>query len=439
MVDGEPFVRRRKRIQASMESGVLVLFAAEAKLRNNDVHYAFRQDSDFYYLTGFDEPDAVLVLFASSAGARSVMFVNPRDPEREIWDGKRLGVDGALALGIDAAYPVAELEQRLPELLKDQTRLYCRFGWDKRGDEKIFRALGAARAQARKGAGYPTELVDADTLVHELRRIKEPAEVGLLERAIAISADAHRAAMAAARPGLFEYEVESILRGVFQKGGSERVAYEPIVGSGENATVLHYVHNRRRMEDGDLLLIDAGCEYGYYAADITRTFPVNGRFSAPQREIYELVLDAQLAAVDAARPGATLDDVHRAAVGVICEGLVRLGVLSGSAEQAEEKGSYRPYFMHKTSHYLGMDVHDVGRYFEASKPRPLERGVVITVEPGLYFAREVDGPAARYRGIGVRIEDDVLIEPEGARVLSAAAPKSVRDVERACQAQDAAS
>jgi Xaa-Pro aminopeptidase len=416
-----------------MDSGVLVLFAAEAKLRNNDVHYAFRQDSDFYYLTGFDEPDAVLVLFAASAGARSVLFVNPRDPEREVWDGKRLGVDGALSLGVDEGHPVAELDQRLPELLKDQSRLYCRFGWDKRSDEKVFRALAGARAQARKGAGYPTELVDADTLVHELRRIKEPSEIALLERAIGISAEAHLAAMAAARPGLFEYEIEAILRGVFQKRGSERVAYEPIVGSGDNATVLHYVHNRRRMEDGDLLLIDAGCEFGYYAADITRTFPVNGRFSAAQREIYELVLDAQAAAIAATRPGATLDDVHRAAVSVTCEGLVRLGVLAGSAEEAEEKGSYRPYFMHKTSHYLGMDVHDVGRYFDESRPRSLERGVVITVEPGLYFSRDVEGPAERYRGIGVRIEDDVLIEVDGARVLSAAAPKSVRDIELACR------
>lgn len=433
MADVEAFVRRRKLVQVAMKAGVLVVFAAEAKLRNNDVHYAFRQDSDFYYLTGFDEPDAVLVLAAQSSGARSVLFVNPRDPEREIWDGKRLGVDGALALGVDAAYPIAELEQRLPELLKDQPRLYCRFGWDTRTDEKLRRALGAARAQARKGAGYPTELVDADTIVHELRRIKEPGEVALLERAIAISAEAHRAAMAAARPGLFEFEVEAILRGVFQKGGSERVAYEPIVGSGDNATVLHYVHNRRRMDDGDLLLIDAGCEYDYYAADITRTFPVNGRFSEPQREIYELVLEAQSSAIAAAQSGATLDDVHRAAVGVICRGLVRLAVLQGSAEQAEEQGSYRPYFMHKTGHYLGMDVHDVGRYFDAGKPRPLERGVVITVEPGLYFARDVQGPAARFAGIGVRIEDDVLIETEGARVLSAAAPKSVQDVERACR------
>jgi Xaa-Pro aminopeptidase len=433
MVDVEAFVRRRQRVQVAMKAGVLVAFAAEAKLRNNDVHYAFRQDSDFYYLTGFDEPDAVLVLASSSLGLQSVLFVNPRDPEREIWDGKRLGVDGALSLDVDVAYPIAELEQRLPELLKDQPRLYCRLGWDKRTDEKLLRALGAARAQARKGAGYPTEIVDSDTIVHELRRIKEPGEVTLLERAIAISADAHRAAMAATRPGLFEFEVEAILRGVFQKGGSERVAYEPIVGSGDNATVLHYVHNRRRMEGGDLLLIDAGCEYGYYAADITRTFPVSGRFSEPQREIYELVLEAQLGAIAAARIGATLDDVHRAAVEVICRGLVRLGVLEGSAEHAQEQGTYRPYFMHKTSHYLGMDVHDVGGYFEQGKPRALERGVVITVEPGLYFARGVQGAAARYAGIGVRIEDDVLIEPEGARVLSAAAPKSVADVEQACR------
>jgi Xaa-Pro aminopeptidase len=432
MIDSEAFLRRRKSIQQAMEPGLLVLFAAESKLRNNDVHFAFRQDSDFFYLTGFDEPDAVLCLLAASSGDQSVMFVNPRDPEREVWDGKRLGVDGVRALGFDQAYPLAELEQRLPELMKDQPRLYCRFGREQRADERLFRALGSARLKGRRGAGYPTQLNDSDTLVHECRRIKEDGEVALLARAIEISAAAHVEAMAAARPGAYEYEIEAVLRAAFQRGGSERVAYEPIVGSGENATVLHYVHNRRRMLDGDLLLIDAGCEFNYYAADITRTFPVSGRFSTAQRQVYEVVLAAQYAAIGATQAGRTLEDVHAAAVREICRGLVQLGVLAGSAEQAEEQGSYKPYYMHKTSHYLGMDVHDVGRYYEAGAARPLEAGVVITVEPGLYFAADAGGGAQPYRGIGVRIEDDVLIENGKARVLSQAVPKEIADVERAC-------
>lgn len=415
-----------------MQPGVLVLFAAESKLRNNDVHYAFRQDSDFYYLTGLEEPDAVLVLQAEASGGQSVLFVSARDPVQELWEGARLGVEGALELGFDEAYALTELEQRLPASL-ESPRLYCRLGFERRVDEAILRALSAARRRGRKGAPYPTEIVDADTIVHELRRSKEPGEIALIERAVAISAEAHRAAMARARPGLFEYELEALLRSVFHERGSERVAYDPIVGSGANATILHYSKNRRRLERGELVLIDAGCELGYYAADITRTFPVDGRFEPAQREIYDIVLSAQEAAIAAVRPGATLDDVHRAAVSAVCEGLVRLGVLAGSAAEAEEKQTYQRYFMHKTSHYLGMDVHDVGRYFEAGSPRPLEPGVVITVEPGLYFGTSVDGAAARYRGIGVRIEDDVLVEPGGARVLSADVPKSVPDVERACR------
>lgn len=432
MVDFSPHVGRRKHIQQQIGQGVLVLFAAAPTLRNNDVTHEFRQDSDFYYLTGFDEPDAALVI-TGGATPRSTLLVSPRDPEREVWEGARLGVDGARGLCFDEVFPIGELDEQLPRLLLDRTHVVCRFGGDSLVDQRLVRALGAARRQMRRGAGCPSSLVDVATLVHEMRRNKESSEIALLERAIEISGAAHLAAMREARPGAHEYEIEALLRATFRARGSERVAYEPIVGSGPNATILHYVKNQRQMQDGELLLIDAGCEYGYYAADITRTFPVSGTFNAEQREIYELVLAAQKACIAAAAPGVTLEALHQQATRVICEGLISLGVLSGGVREAEEAGSYKPYFMHKTSHYLGMDVHDVGRYFEQGKPRPLEAGVVITVEPGLYFSPEAPEAAARYRGIGVRIEDDLLIEPNAARVLSGAVPKEVDEIERACR------
>jgi len=432
VVDFSPHVRRRKRVEQEIGQGVLVLFAAAPTLRNNDVTHEFRQDSDFYYLTGFDEPDAALVIVGGDS-PRSVLLVSPRDPEREVWDGARLGVEGARSLGLEEVFPINELDQKLPRLLLDRTHVICRFGGDSLVDQRLVRALGATRRQMRRGAGCPSSLVDVATLVHEMRRNKEREEVALLERAISISAEAHLAAMGRARAGAYEYEIEALLRGAFRARGSERVAYEPIVGSGPNATVLHYVKNQRQMQDGDLLLIDAGCEYGYYAADITRTFPVNGRFSSAQRAAYEVVLAAQKACIAAAAPGVTLESLHQVATRVICEGLIQLGVLGGSPEEVETAGSYKPYFMHKTSHYLGMDVHDVGRYFDQGKPRPLEPGVVITVEPGLYFSPDAPEVAARYRGIGIRIEDDLLIEAQGARVLSHGVPKEADEVERACR------
>jgi Xaa-Pro aminopeptidase len=436
MVDFSPHIRRRARVEREIGQGVLVLFAARRTLRNNDVTHEFRQDSDFYYLTGLDEPDAALVILGGE-NRKSILFVNPKDPEREVWDGPRLGLEGARALGADETYPITQLDVELPRLLEDRTQVICRFGVDSLVDERIVRALSVTRRQMRRGAGCPSALVDLATLVHELRRIKEDNEIELIERAIAISADAHRAAMAHARPGCYEYEIEALLRGAFRASGSERVAYEPIVGSGQNGTVLHYVKNQRQMQDGDLLLVDAGCEYRYYAADITRTFPVNGCFSPLQRAVYDVVLEAQAEAVSRAAPGVTLEQIHEAATRVICAGLIRLGVLAGSVDQALEEGAYKPYFMHKTSHYLGMDVHDVGRYFEQGKPRPLEPGVVITVEPGLYFSPEAPQAAAQFRGVGVRIEDDILIEAGGARVLSAAVPKQPLEVERACRSWSA--
>lgn len=425
--------RRARALQDIGPQGVMVIAAGSEVIRNNDVHYSFRQDSDFYYLTGFDEPDAVLVL-VGGAEPRSVIFLRPRDPARAIWDGPRLGVEAAVGeLQVDLALPLEQLAAELPGLLLDQTDLFCRLSGPNIAPF-VLTALAAARIRGRRGRRYPTRLVDSDTVLHEMRRIKSGAELVKMAQAAEISVEAHKVAMAEAQPGRYEYEVEAAMLAVFQKRGSERVAYPSIVASGDMATTLHYVQNRRQMQDGELLLIDAGCELQYYASDITRTFPVNGKFSGSQREIYDLVLEAQHAAIDKCVVGNTLDSIHAAAADVIARGLIRLGVLSGSLSEALEKESYKQFFMHKTSHYLGLDVHDVGSYFTNGKPRPLQQGVVITVEPGLYFPQSAPEQAARYRGIGVRIEDDIVIGRDGGDNLTADLPTEAREVERLCSA-----
>lgn len=422
---------RQKRVLAAIGQGVMILPSAPLAIRNNDVEHEYRQDSDLFYLTGFDEPESALVMRGGHAEP-VVMFVRPRDPEREVWDGQRAGVEGAVRdFGASVAYSTHELATKLPELLENVSRVYYRIGRDKAFDEIVLSAIDRVRARAKLGVTWPVEIVDPATVVHEMRVIKSKAELDAMRRAVDITKEAHVAAMGMARPGVYEYEVEAVLRAIFRKHGSERPAYGPIVGSGPNATVLHYRRNDRRLSDGDLLLIDAGCEYGYYASDITRTFPVSGHFSKSQREIYEIVLQAQLASIDATKPGATLEEVHDASVKVIAKGLVDLGLIPGPLEHALEQATYKKFFMHRTSHWLGMDVHDVGRYFDAGKARPLAPGMVITVEPGIYIAENEPSVPAEYRGIGVRIEDDVLVTPEGAMVLSSAIPKTVEDVERA--------
>jgi Xaa-Pro aminopeptidase len=426
------YTERRARALEAMGSGVLVVFAAKAAIRNNDVEHEYRQDSDFYYLTGFDEPESVLVLSTVHA-EHFALFVRPRDPEREVWDGARAGVEGAkVDFGAVAALPIEALDQKLPDWLENAERLFYRLGRDRAEDDRVLAAVDRTRVRARRGSSYPTAIVDPATVVHEVRRVKSPGEIELMQRAIDITREGHIAAMAAARPGMYEYEIEALLRGVFRRRGAERPAYAPIVGSGPNATVLHYRKNDRRMEETDLLLIDAGCEYGYYAADVTRTFPVGGKFTPPQRALYELVLAAQDASIAATRPAATCEDVHLASVRVLAEGLVALGLVEGPVETAITEERYKRYYMHKTSHYLGMDVHDVGRYFDGGRPRPLEPGVVITVEPGLYIPAGDEKAPPEYRGIGVRIEDDVLVTAEGCRVLSESIPKRVLDLELAC-------
>jgi Xaa-Pro aminopeptidase len=344
-------------------------------------------------------------------------------------------VDGAVGrYGVDAAFPIAELGEKLPKYLSGVTRLYHRLGRDRRADDQVIEAVGRVRGRGRTEHAWPTEIVDPAVVLHEMRAIKSEAEVAAMRRAAEVTRDAHLGAMRLAAPGRHEYELEAVIREVFRRCGSERPAYEPIVGSGPNATVLHYRSNNRRMEDGELVLIDAGCELDYYACDVTRTFPVSGVFSPPQRKIYEIVLEAQQAAIEAVKPGATLEEAHDAAVRVVAAGLVDLGLIDGPVEAAIADRTYRRYFIHRTSHWLGMDVHDVGAYFVGGKPRPMEPGLVLTVEPGIYIRKGDATVPVEYRGLGVRIEDDVLVTEGGHRVLTEDIPRSVDDVERACRA-----
>ncbi|MDX2053922.1 MAG: aminopeptidase P N-terminal domain-containing protein [Polyangiaceae bacterium] len=438
------FSRRREQIFEQLGEAVLIVPGAPVAVRNNDVEHDYRQSSDLQYVSGFVEPHSVAVL-KGGASPKFYLFVQKRDPEREIWDGRRAGPEGAQRdFGADEAFEIEQLESKLVELLENTTRLYYRLGVDSAFDRKIIRILARVRQKERRGIGYPTEIVDLSQILHEMRLFKSNLEIECMEKALEITGAGHAALMAMAAPGKFEYELEAELNHVFRQRGCERHAYSPIVGSGPNATILHYRENNRCLEDGDLVLVDAGCEYGYYASDITRTFPANGRFTAPQRELYELVLEAQLAAIAATKPGTTLGEIHDAAVRVTAAGLIKLGLLKGTLEKVLEDKLYLAFFMHKTSHYLGMDVHDVGAYQVQGKPRTLAANMVITVEPGLYVAAEpglvpekyrelYEAVPDRYRGIGIRIEDDVLVTANGSRVLSPMIPKTVEDVEAACR------
>lgn len=421
---------RRERVLSRMGSGVMVLFSAPVYPRNNDVEHPYRQDSDFYYLTGFDEPECALVLTTEHAEHRSVLFVRARNKEREIWDGPRAGVEGAVAdFGVDAAFMIEELPGKLPDYLANVTRLHHRLGAHRPNDERVLRAIDVVRGRARTGAFPPSEIVDPSVIVHDMRIRKDAHEVALMRRAAEIAREGHVRAMQATRPGRFEYEIESELLSAFRRGGAERPAYESIVGSGPNATILHYRKNDRRLGEGELLLIDAGCEYGYYASDVTRTFPVSGRFSEAQRLVYDVVLEAQLAAIAAVKPGTTIDAIHDVTVDVLVAGMCRIGLLEGDPKARVEDGSYKLLYMHRTSHWLGMDVHDVGGYFVKGERRVLEPGFVLTIEPGIYVAPDANVPE-RFRGIGIRIEDDVLVTADGYENLTAAIPKTADEIER---------
>jgi Xaa-Pro aminopeptidase len=410
---------------------IAVFPSAPVCIRNNDVEHEYRQDSDFFYLTGFDEPESVLVL--QTRERKATMFVRKRDPEREVWDGPRAGTEGAKRdFGADEAFTIDKLAEELPKLLTNQRRLYYRIGRDRAFDDRVLAALDATRAKARTGISWPTEIADPSAVLHEMRLLKGPEELETMRRAAEITRDAHLRAMAAAKPGMHEFEIEALILETFRRRGAERPAYGSIVGSGANATVLHYRKNDRKMQDGDLLLVDAGCEFGYYASDVTRTFPVNGTFTREQQAIYELVLEAQLASIEKTRVGATLDDIHKASVETLTRGLVRLGLLSGDVSELIAKEAFKPFYMHRTSHWLGMDVHDVGRYFVGGQHRPLEPGIVLTIEPGLYIGAEESRVPPEWRGIGVRIEDDIVVTADGPMNLTKDIPKTVPDVLAAC-------
>lgn len=426
--DRDLYRQRRRRVMREMAEGVMVIATAPEVVRNRDSHYPFRPDSYFWWLTGFAEPDAVVVLVAGKR-PRHYLFCRQKNVEREIWDGFRWGPrDARVAFGFDAAWPIEQLDRRMPELLADQPILHYRTGADPAWDARVMAWLNAVRARARTGVAAPEVLVDAAATLDEMRLIKDAAELATMRRAGEISAAAHRRAMRACRPGLHEYEVEAELLHEFRRQGAEAPAYGSIVAGGGNACVLHYVFNNQPLRDGDLLLIDAGAEYGGYAGDITRTFPVNGRFAGPQKEAYEIVLAAQAAAIAAVRPDSRWNAPHDAAVAVLAQGMKDLKLLKGRVDGLIESGAYRRFYMHRTGHWLGLDVHDCGDYKVDGDWRPLRPGMVLTVEPGLYI-QPGKGVPKRLENIGIRIEDDVLVSAAGCEVLTAAAPKAVAEIE----------
>ena len=430
MIEPREYARRRKQLmRMAGPDAIVIVAAAPERLRNNDAHYPYRQDSDFHYLTGFPEPDAVLALVPGRDPSETILFCRERDAERERWDGPRAGTDGAVATwGLDDAFPIDDIDDILPGLIEGRTRVYYHFGRDTEFDLKIIGWVNRVRAQVRLGAKPPHEFVALSHLLHDLRLYKSRAELRLMRRSAQIAAEAHLRAMRATRPGLNEHEVEAELLHAFRKHGAVP-SYEPIVGGGANGCVLHYRANNAELRDGDLLLVDAGAEYQCYASDITRTWPVNGRFSPEQRALYDIVLAAQLDAIDEVRAGRSFDAYHEAAVRTITRGLCRLGLLAGSVEKNLREHAYRKFYMHKTGHWLGLDVHDVGDYRIDGEFRVLEPGMVVTVEPGLYVAPVAKGVPAKFRGIGIRIEDDVLVTGGDPDVMSAGVPKQGDEIE----------
>ena len=408
---------------------VAVLQGAGLVTRSNDTEYRFRQDSDFWYLTGFEHPDAVALL-RTDGGPAFTLFVQPRDPAAEVWTGFRPGVEGAKQdFGADEAHPVGELHERLPEALGRAKRLHHQFGRNTRVDATITSTLDAMRARSRQGSIPASEIADPRELIHEMRLFKTEPELEHMRRAAEISAEAHAAAAKIAHPGHHEYELEAVLDYTYRRRGGWGPAYGTIVAGGANATILHYITNDQSLNDGDLVLIDSGAEFAGYASDVTRTYPVGGRFDPSRRAVYEAVLEAQLAGLEQCRPGRTLQDVHDATTRKLIEGMVSLKLVSGTVDDIFEQQSFRPYYMHSTSHWLGLDVHDVGYYARDDAPRPLEPGMVFTVEPGLYIASNAEDAPAHLRGIGVRIEDDIVITDDGHENLNDAIPKRIDEVE----------
>lgn len=419
----EEFMRRMD------QKSVAIIPAAREATRSNDTQYRFRQDSDFYYLTGFEEPEAIAVI-APGREQKYTLFVRPRDPEQEIWVGRRAGVEGAKSeFGADESFPVAEFDEKLHDILDGAENLYYRLGVNTDLDNRIIRKIADMRALNRKPIHPPRTIIDPAMIVHEMRVLKSPEEIELMQKAADIAAEAHVEAMKAVRPGMKEYEVEALIEQVFRRRGAAGPSYTSIIGAGPNATVLHYINNDGELRDGELLLIDAGAEYKGYASDITRTFPINGRYTEGQREIYDLVLETQMSCVEMVRPGTTHDELKQHSVEMLTEGMVRLGLLKGKPADLIKEEKYRQFYMHGLGHLLGIDVHDVGIYYYDKQSRALEPGVVMTVEPGIYVAPDTKDVPEKYLGIGVRIEDDVLCTSNGPRVLTTKVPKDADEIE----------
>ena len=421
--------RRAQLMQMVGEDAILILPAAPERVRSRDTHYPYRQDSDFWYLTGFDEPQAVLVLAPGRKHGEALMFCRERDPEREGWDGPRLGPEGAVeALALDDAWDIEDIDDILPGLIEGRSRVWYHFGLDTEFDLKLIGWLNRVRAQMRMGAQPPHEFLELGHLLDEMRLFKSADELALMQRAADISVQAHEAAMRAARPGIHEYELQAEVERVFRMHDAHP-AYSSIVGAGPNACVLHYRDNRGKAREGELVLIDAGAEYRGYAADITRTFPVNGRFSPAQRALHDLVGKAQAAALAMALPGNPWSAIHDAAVETLTDGLLSLGLLKGKLKKNIDDGSYQRFYRHKTGHWLGLDVHDVGEYRVDDLPRLLEPGMVFTIEPGLYVSTDDSTVDAKWRGIGIRTEDDIAITRTGHRVLTEGLARSADEIE----------
>jgi len=428
MSNASLYQQRRLRLAQAMQAGVAVIPTAPERQRNRDSHYSYRFDSYFYYLTGFAEPEAVLVVVAGNA-PRSILFCREKNPEREIWDGFRYGPEDVReAFGLDEAYPIAQLDEMLPKLLADQPSLFFHLGADSAWDARAVGWLNSVREQVRSGITAPGAIQDVRALLDEMRLIKDAEEIAIMRRAAEISASAHICAMQQTRPGRREFEIEAELLHEFRRHGSQAPAYTSIVAGGANACVLHYVFNNAPLKDGELVLIDAACELDGYAADITRTFPVNGRFSAVQKDVYELVLAAQAAAVFQVKPGKHWNEPHEAALKVLAQGFIDFGLCHGSVDEVLEKESYKQFYMHRTGHWLGMDVHDVGEYKQGGAWRALKPGMALTVEPGCYI-RPADNVPEQFWNIGIRIEDDVVVTEDGCEVLTLAAPKTVAEIE----------
>ena len=430
-ISKQEYTRRRKALMNQMEPGsIAILPAAPIHVRSRDTEYNYRQDSDFQYLTGFPEPEAVMALIPGREHGEYVLFCREKDEEQELWDGYRAGQTGAVAdYGADDAFPIADIDDILPGLIEGRERVYYALGANHEFDMQLTGWIQTIRSKTRLGAEPPKEFVALDHLLHDMRLYKSAAEVRVMQAAADISAEAHVRAMQACRPGMYEYQLEAELQYTFMRHGSRAPAYASIVAAGRNACILHYTENTSQIRDGDLILIDAGCELDCYASDITRTFPASGRFSPEQRAIYDIVLEAQAAAFAVIGPGRDWNEAHDATVRVITEGLLELGLLRGDLDELIAAGAYRPFYMHRAGHWLGMDVHDVGEYRVGGEWRVLEPGMVMTVEPGIYIAVDNQDVPAKWRGIGIRIEDDVLVTREGHEILTGKVPREADEIE----------